>query len=149
MKHRWPRSLHSQTEAVFHAIRSFREAKAENPLGLRAFGSWESYRKKAHRFVGFMTGKGRSSLLDTQSVRDDMTDYLEQKLSHYVERKCSRQTLETLLSAMGKFEYAVNHYIELHGIEVPPLETEALRLEFYARSRKLLRKSSRVFANRA
>ena len=149
MKHRWPRSLHSQTEAVFHAIRSFREAKTGNPLGLRAFGSWESYKKKAHSFMGFMDGKGRTSLLDTQSVRDDMDEYLEQKLSHYVERKRSRQTMETHLSALGKFEYAINHYIELHGIDVPPLETEALRLAFYARSRKLLRKSSRVFANRA
>ena len=149
MKHRWPRSIHSQTEAVFHAIRSFREAKAENPLELRAFGSWESYKKKAHRFVGFMGGKGRTSLLDTQSVRDDMTAYLDQKLAHYVERKRSRQTMETLLSALGKFEYALNRYIEQHGLDIPPLETEALRLEYYARSRKLLRKSSRVFANRA
>ena len=149
MKHRWPRSQHSQTEAVFHAIRSFREAKTDNPLGLRAFGSWESYRKKAHSFVGFMCERGRISLLDTWSVRNDMTDYLEQKLAHCVERKRSRQTMETLLSALGKFAYAINHYIELHGIDIPPLETEALRLEFYARSRKLLRKSSRVFDNRA
>jgi integrase len=149
MKHRWPRSLHSQTEAAFHSIRSFRETKTDNPLGLRAFGSWESYKKKAHHFVGFMGDKGRTSLLDTLSVQDDMSDYLEQKLAHYAEKKQSRQTMETLLAALGKFEYAVNHYIELHGIDVPPLDTVALRLEFYARSRKLLRKSSRVFANRA
>lgn len=149
MKHRWPRSLHSQAEAIFHAIRSFREAKTDNPLGLRAFGSWESYKNKAHRFVGFMHGKGRSSLLDTRLVRDDMAEYLEERLSHYVERKRSRQTMETLLSALGKFEYALNHYVEQHGLDVPPLYTEALRLEFYARSRKLLRKSSRVFDNRA
>ncbi len=57
--------------------------------------------------------------------------------------------METLLSALGKFEYAVNHYIALHGIEVSSMDTEALRLEFYARSKKLLRKSSRVFDNRA
>jgi tetratricopeptide (TPR) repeat protein len=149
MKHRWPRSLHSQTEAVFHAIRSFREAKTDSPLGLRAFGSWESYRNKAHRFVGFMAGRGRSSLLDILSVRDDMAEYLERKLAHYVERKRSRQTMETLLSALGKFEYALNQYIEQHGLDIPPLETEALRLEYYARSRKLLRISSRAFANRA
>lgn len=149
MKHRWPRSLHSQTEAVFHAIRSFREAKSDSPLGLRAFGSWESYRNKAHRFVEFLNGRGRLSLLDTRSVRDDMTDYLEQKLAHYVERKRSRQTMETLLSALGKFEHALNQYIDQHGLDIPPLETAALRLEYYARSRKLLRKSSRAFANRA
>lgn len=149
MKHRWPRSPHSQLEAIFHAIRSFRKPKTATPLGLRAFGSWESYKNKAHRFVGFMHGKGRSSLLDTQSVRDDMAAYLELKLAHYVERKRSRQTMETLLSAMGKFEYALNQYIKHHGLDVPPLETEALRLEYYARSRKLLRKSSRTFDNRA
>jgi integrase len=149
MKHRWPKSLHSQTEAIFHGIRSFREPKTASPLGLRAFGSWESYKNKAHRFVGFMHGKGRSSLLDTRSVRDDMADYLEQTLTHYVEKKRSRQTMETLLSALGKFEYALNRYIEQHGLDVPPLETEALRLEYYAQSRKLLRKSSRVFDNRA
>jgi hypothetical protein len=184
MKHRWPKSLHSQTEAIFHAIRSFREPKTASPLGLRAFGSWESYKNKTHRFVGFMHSKGRASLLDTRSVRDNMADYLEQTLTHYVERKRSRQTMETLLSALGKFEYALNdyleqtlthyverkrsrqtmetllsalgkfeyalnRYIEQHGLDILPLETEALRLEFYARSRKLLRKSSRVFDNRA
>lgn len=78
-----------------------------------------------------------------------MEDYLQEKLIYYVERKRSRQTMESLLAAMGKFEYAVNHYIVLHGIDAPPLDTEVLRLEFYARSRKLLSKSSKLFDNRA
>ena len=33
MKHRWPTSLHSQTEAVFHAVRSIRETKADSAMG--------------------------------------------------------------------------------------------------------------------
>lgn len=149
MQHRWPRSLHSQVEAIFHAIRSFRAAKTDSSLGLRSFGSWKVYKYEAHRFVAFLITLGIITLLDTLSVRNAMAEYLEERLSCYVERKRSRQTMETLLSALGKFEYAVNHYIEQHGLEVPPLETEAVRREFYARSRKLLRKSSRVFDNRA
>ncbi|WP_298268569.1 hypothetical protein [Geobacter sp.] len=149
MKHRWPRSLHSQVEAIFHAIRSFRAAKTDSSLGLRSFGSWKVYKYEAHRFVAFLLTMGVITLLDTLSVRNAMAEYLEERLSYYVERKRSRQTMETLLSALGKFEYAVNHYIEQHGLEVHPLETEALRREFYARSRKLLRKSSRVFDTRA
>ena len=78
-----------------------------------------------------------------------MAEYLEERLAHYVEKKRSRQTMETILSALGKFEYAINHYIEMHALDIPRLETEAIRMEFYARSRKLLRKSSRLFDNRA
>jgi len=149
MKHRWPRSAHSQVEAIFHAIRSFRAAKTDAALGLRSFGSWKVYKYEAHRFVEFMLTIGVTTLLDTLSVRNALVEYLEKRLAYFVARKRSRQTMETLLSALGKFEYAVNNYIEQHRLEVPPLETESLRREFYARSRKLLRKSSRVFANRA
>ena len=149
MKQRWPRSLHSQVEALFHSIRSFREAKADNAVGLRSFGSWKAYKYEVHRFAEFMHSRKRASILDTLSVRNDMADYLEARLALYVEKNRSRQTMETLLSALGKFEYAVNHFIEQHGIEVPPLETEVHRLEFYARGRKQLQKSSRLFNNRA
>jgi len=149
MKHRWPTSLHSQTEAVFHAVRSIREAKADSALGIRSFGSWKVYKYEVHRFVALMIGNGRTSILDTAFVYDDMAVYLEERLSHYVEKKRSRQTMETILAALGKFEYAINHYIEIHTLDIPRLETEKLRMEFYARSRNLLRKSSKIFDNRA
>lgn len=149
MQHRWPTSLHSQAEAVFHAVRSIREAKADTTLGIRSFGSWKVYKYEAHRFVASMFRKGRASILDAQSVQDDMAEYLEERLAHYVEKQRSRQTMETILSALGKFEYAVNHYIEQHLPETSRLATEKLRMEFYARSKKQLRKSSKVFDNRA
>jgi len=149
MKHRWPRSLHSQVEAIFHSIRSFREAKTDNAFGLRSFGSWKTYKYEAHRFVEVMIAMGIITLFDTLSVRNAMADYLQERLSYYVERRRSRQTMETLLAAMGRFEYALNHYTGEHAPEVARLETEALRLEYYARSRKLLRKSSKAFDNRA
>jgi hypothetical protein len=56
--------------------------------------------------------------------------------------------METVLSALGKFEYALN-YLEEHGIEAPSLNTEPLRLDYYTRSRALLGKTSRTFSNRA
>lgn len=141
--------MHSQTEAVFHAVRSISKAKADSALGIRSFGSWKVYKYENHRFVAFMMGNGRTSILDTASVHDDMAMYLEERLAHYIERKRSRQTMETILSALGKFEYAINHYIEIHTLEIPRLNTEQLRMNFYARSRKLLRKSSKLFDNRA
>ncbi|MHB1184197.1 MAG: hypothetical protein ACYC4A_05790 [Desulfobulbia bacterium] len=147
--HRWPRSLHSQAEAVFQGIRTFRHAKMPSPLGLRSFGSWKVYKYEVHRFVQYMQEKGRVSLLDTLAVTEDMAVYLAEKLGHYVLKNRSRQTMETLLSAMGKFEYALNHYIECHGLEVDSLKTENLRMEFYARSKVQLSKSSKVFGNRA
>ena len=149
MKHRWPTSLHSQVEAIFHSVRSIGKSKMDTDKGIRSFGSWEVYKGEAHRLAKSMHKKGRTSILNTLSVRDDMAEYLEERLAYYVEKKRSRQTMETILSALGKFEYAINHYIEIHALDMPRLETEKLRMEFYAHSRKLLGKSSKVFDNRA
>jgi hypothetical protein len=141
--------MHSQTEAVFHSARSIGKSKADTVQGIRSFGSWEVYKGEAHRLAEFMHLKGRTSILDTLSLRDDMAKYLEERLAYYVEKKRSRQTMETILSAMGKLEYAINHYIEMHVPGNPRLNTEQLRMGFYAKSRKLLRKSSKLFGNRA
>ncbi len=149
MKYRWPKSLHSQTEAVFHLVRSIRETKMDSAMGIRSFGSWKVYKYEAHRLVKLMVEKGRSTILDTVSVHYDMAAYLEERLAHYILMNCSRQTMETILSGLGKFEYAINHYIDMHFPGYPQLNTEKLRMEFYARSRKLLRKSSKLFDNRA
>ena len=149
MKHRWPTSIHSQVEAVFHSIRSIRQSKAKNAMPIRSFGTWKVYLREIHRFAQFMLDNGITSILDTQSVEDSMNAYLGKCLARYVEKKRSRQTMETILSALGKFEYAINHYIELHIPDIPRLDTEKLRMEFYASSRKLLMKSSKLFDNRA
>jgi len=93
--------------------------------------------------------EGNTLVLLCELVRTDMADYLGAMLARFVERKRSRQTIDTVLSALGKFEYALNRYHEEHGIEAPPLNTEPLRLDHCARSRALLGKSSRVFTNRA
>ena len=149
MKHRWPKTIHSQIEAVFHSIRSIREAKTETSHGIRSFGSWNVYKHEAHRFANFMLRGGINDLLDTLSVQDCIRNYLEHKLAHYVQLKRSRQTMETVLSALGKFEYALNRYISLHVPDNRQLSTEVIRIEYYAKSKKLLRKSSKIFDNRA
>jgi hypothetical protein len=118
-------------------------------MGIRSFGTWKTYKYEAHRFAEFMLKRGRTTILDFLSVQDDMTEYLEERLAHYVAKQRSRQTMETILSALGKFEYAVNHYIEAHVPDGTQLTTDKLRLEYYAKSRKLLRKSSRLFSSRA
>lgn len=149
MKHRWPRSVHSQIEAVFHSVRSIRKSKSESEFGLRSFGSWKVYRNEAHKFSEFLIQSGVASLLDGDAVPEAMSAYLQNKLDYYVVNKRSRQTLETILSALGKLTYAVNHYAKLHELCVVPLDTDELRMEFYAKSKRLLRKSSKIFDNRA
>ena len=146
--HRWPKSLHSQLEAVFHGIRCMRLKKTEGG-GIHSFGSWKVYRNEAHNFVGFMAEKGRTTLLDTAIVAEDMGLFLAKKLEHYVAHKRSRQTMETVLSALGKMEYAINFYIGRHGLEAGFLNTEKLRMGFYAQSKGQLPRSNKVFGNRA
>ncbi len=146
--HRWPKSLHSQLEAVFQGIRSFRLTKTDGSC-IHSFGSWKVYRYEAHNFVRFIEDKKRASLLDVAMVAEDMGIYLTEKLEYYAVKKCSRQTMETVLSALGKMEYAINFYIEKHGLDDGLLDTEKLRMEFYAQSKARLPKSSKVFGNRA
>jgi hypothetical protein len=149
MKHRWPTKLHSQVEAVFHSVRSIREAKTATSHGVRSFGTWKTYKYEAHRLANFMQEMGVTDLLDTVSVQNCMKQYMENRLAHYVQMKRSRQTMETTLSALGKFEYAFNQYLNLHFPEHNRLETENTRMALYAKSKKQLCKSSKIFDNRA
>lgn len=148
-KNRWPRSIDCQIEAVFHSIRAVGSKKRENSSGVRSFGTWRVYLRESHRFAEFLRLKGRDNILNVGYVQKDMAEYLENRLNDYVRHGRSRQTMETILSAFGKFEVAVNHYIETHRPGQPTLYTEQIRKDFYAKSKKLLPKSSRHFDNRA
>jgi hypothetical protein len=148
-RNRWPKSIHSQCEAVFHAVRSIRMKKYETE-GIRSFGTWRTYKYESHRFVQYMSQKGRDNILKIKDVQDDMADYLQERLDDYAANKRSRQTFETILAALAKFEYAVNRYIEIHlPSDHPKLDTEQTRMSFYTKSKQLLKKSSRAFENRA
>jgi hypothetical protein len=149
MKHYWPKSLHSQCEAVFHSIRSFYQGKVDNPQGIRASRTWNLYRYESHRYVEFLKQREIKSLLDSDIIRNEMAVFLQEKLIYCVQHQQSRQTFETILSALGKLQHAINSYIALHSIEATPLDTDSLRLEYYSRSKKLLHKTSRKYFNRA
>jgi len=150
MKNRWPStSIHSQVEAVFHNVRSIRSSKESCKKGIRSFGSWDVYRPVAHSFVDYLKQNGCNSLLDTSLVSEIMSRYLPEKLDYFAKKQRSRQTLETMLAALSKLEYALNQYISAHNIPVPLLDTDELRKSISQTAKKLLRKSSKVFSNRA
>ena len=146
---RWPKSIHSQVEAVFHSIRSFRESKDESSNGIRSFGSWRVYRTEAHQFATFLEKHGTKSLMCTDEVTEGMRVYLETKLVQFTENQRSRQTFETALSGLGKLEYGINQFNFHHNLSNPRLDTHQLRMEFYERSKKALSRSSRDFISRA
>lgn len=149
MRNRWPASVHSQIEAVFHNIRSIRSPKERCKEGIRSFGSWKVYRSEAHRFADFLLLNGCNSILDTAIVCKLLVHYLQEKLVYYVDKRRSLQTWETMLAALSKLEYALNQYISTYNIPSPFLETQHLRQSISREAKKLLRKSSKIFSNRA
>jgi hypothetical protein len=149
MKHRWPKSLHSEIEAIFHSIVAFRQGKSENQDGLRSSRTWNLYRYETHRFGDFLLARGIKNLLDTKFVHDAMGEFLKEKLAFCVQKQQSKQTFETILAALGKFQYALNHYIDLYKLEAVPLDVESIRMDFYSQSKRLLPRSSRKYDNRA
>ena len=103
MKHRWPRSLHSQVEAIFHSIRSIPGTEngqsARTPFlrlleGLQIRGS-------PLRGLHATQAEGKASLTPSRCETTWPT-ISEEMLAHFVERKRSRQTMETLLVGPGE-----------------------------------------------
>lgn len=149
MKHRWPKSIHSQIEAVFHGIRSIGASKLDNEKGVRSFGVWKVYRNEAHRLADYFLSRGCTNILDTTLVHSLISDYLTAKLGFLVVHRRSRQTYETILAAISKFEYELNSYIQRHNLLIPPLTTEDVRKCLAKLAKTQLKKSSRLFFNRA
>lgn len=149
---RWPRSIHSQIEAVFHSIRAFGESKRVNPKGIRSLGSWSVYRYEVHRFSEYLVARECRDILDTTLVSRLMGDYLADVFVRFQRKGLSRQTFETKLAALSKFEHALNTYIKKHCILVEELDTREIRqnISRIARDKKNgLPKSSREYFNRA
>jgi integrase len=149
LRHRWPKSIHCQIEAVFHGIRSIRMSKDDCEKGIRSFGSWEVYRREAHKLADHLIKNGCNNLLETAEVCCITSDYLQEKLAYYVLKQRSLQTLETMLAGISKLEYALNHYIAVHELSIIPLDTGDFRKACVRSGKKQLRKSSRIFSNRA
>jgi len=148
-KHRWPSSVHSQCEAIFHGIRSFHLSKADCPDGIRSAGVWKVYRYESHRFIDYFIRHGGTDLRDTATVRQLMAGYLDEVLARYREGGRSRQTLETIMAALAKLEYAMNSYNNAHHFDTEKMDTKDIRSTVATQGRKLLPRSSRTFASRA
>ncbi len=149
---RWPRSIHSQVEAVFQSIRALGQSKKTNPEGIRSIGAWKVYRYEVHRFSEYLLSRECLNILDTPQVGRLMADYLNEVFIRFQKKGLSLQTLETKLAALSKFEHAVNTYIKLYRISAPELDTKVIRknISRIARDKNLgLPKSSREFFNRA
>lgn len=149
---RWPRSIHSQVEAVFHSIRAFGQSKKLNPKEIRSLGSWNVYRYEAHKFAEYLIIHNCHNILDTPLVKALMSDYLHKKFKEFHEKGLSRQTMETMLAALAKFEYALNTYIKKYKLSVPEIDAKEIRqcISKKTRDKKLgLSKTSREYFNRA
>jgi integrase len=136
-------------EAVFHSVRTFHQGKLESPEGIRSSCTWFNYKPEWHDFADFLKQQGKNNLLDSESVRDGMSEYLLTKLDYCVFNKHSRQTFEKKLAALGKLQYAINTYIQIHSLDLTPLDVRSIRLKFYSQSKLLLNRSSRLYDNRA
>ncbi|HPR74438.1 MAG TPA: hypothetical protein PLX41_12355, partial [Bacteroidales bacterium] len=149
---RWPRSIHSQIEAVFHAIRAFGQPKKMNPLGIRSLGSWKVYRYEVHRLADYLASRECMNILETPQVENLMAEYLDEIFIRFQKRRLSRQTLMTILAAFAKFEHALNTYIGIYRIPAVELDTQKIRqsISKIARNKQngLLKSNSEYF-NRA
>jgi hypothetical protein len=149
MQHRWPKSLHSQIEAVFHGIRAFRCSKQDNPHGIRSLGAWRLYRTEIHKFGEYLLGNGITDLRQITMVKEKIALYLAAKLTHYALHKNSLQTYETVLASISKYEYAFNTYCQQHCCGEDRLDTADIRKTAIAQAKKQLPRSSRSYYSRS
>lgn len=128
--HRWPKSIHSQVEAVFSSLRAIGSKKAEvGPLPVRGLGTWAVYRQDAHRFGAYLQQRGCSDLRDTEQLRQHLGAYLAERRNALLAAYGSFQTYEREIQALVKLSDAMHVYFLKHDIPVAnglrPFLTEA------------------------
>jgi hypothetical protein len=149
MKRRWPNSLRCQVLAVFHCVRAIGKSKEEAPLDIRSLRTWEEYQYECLRLVDFLRPHGFADILDAGAMAEGMRQYLDLTLAQLACNRRSLQTLEKMLAAFSKLEYAVNRYLELHSLDIPRLDTLAVRRECRARAGLELQRNSTAYDDRA
>lgn len=149
MKLRWPKSVHSQIEAVFHSIRAIGQSKADNPDGIRSFGTWHNYRSEAHRLAEHLKKNGCSNILDTREVARLTDIYLRERFDEAVRDGKSLQTAETRNAALHKLELAINTFMSDRNVQGERLDLSEARQAYSELIHANLGKSSRNFDNRA
>jgi integrase len=149
LKHRWPKSIHCQVEAILHGIRAFGQTKEHNPYGIRSLGAYKVYKRENHIFATYLSAQGCSDLREVARVQELMATYLAERLKRYAAKRRSLQTFETALAALSKFEYGFNAYVRQYLPDLALLDTAAIRRQMSKYAKKILPYSSRSFLNRA
>lgn len=117
--HRWPKSLHSQVEAVFSSLRAIGSKKAEvGPLPVRGLGTWAVYRQDAHRFGAYLQQQGCHDLRETGQLRLLLGAYLAERRTALLAANGSFQTYEREIQALAKLSDAMHAYFTKHDIPV-------------------------------
>lgn len=135
---RWPKSVHSQIESIFSAIKMIGVSKAQCPAGhIRSFGTLNAYLREAHSFAKFLQANGIRDLRDTASVQKAAGQYMSSRLEAARAMGQSLQTQETRSAALAGFERAFNTFFAQRGLG-ERLNFAAARQEYLALSRAYL-----------
>lgn len=115
---RWPKSLHSQAEALLGGIRAIGRKKGTvDKRFIRGTGTWAVYRKDIHRFVEFLQRAALHDLRQARRVSGFVRTYIAGRGQALREAGGSFQTLEREISALTKLSHALDVYTERHGGE--------------------------------
>lgn len=115
---RWPKSLHSQAEALLGGIRAIGRKKGSvDRRCIRGIGTWDVYRRDIHRFVEFLQRAGVRDLPQARSVSGFARAYTSSRGQALRGAGGSVQTIEREISALTKLSHALDVYAERHGGE--------------------------------
>ena len=115
---RWPKSLHSQAEALLGGIRAIGRKKGSvDRRCIRGIGTWDVYRRDIHRFVEFLQRAGLRDLRQAQRVSRVARTYIADRGQALRDAGGSFQTIEREISALTKLSHALDVYAERHGGE--------------------------------
>ncbi len=115
---RWPKSLHSQAEALLGGIRAIGRKKGSvDRRFIRGIGTWDVYRRDIHRFIEFLQRAGLRDLRQAQRVSKFARTYIADRGQALRDAGGSFQTIEREISALTKLSHALDVYSERHGGE--------------------------------
>lgn len=147
-KHRWPKSVRCQVEAILQSCRAFGVNKQLGDGLIRSAGTWAVYRRELHRFAGFYTYSGGTDLLEVTELRTSVDLYLADYLKDAQSRGLSRQTFKTTLAALGRFAGAHRDYVYHHLLAVDDLDLSVLLDQYRIEARLKLAATSQQYERR-
>lgn len=114
--HRWPKSLHSQIEAVFSSVTGIGKKKTDStPETIRSLATLQLYKIEAHSFITQASSK-LSSILDSNTMHAEMTNYLTKTLSRLITVGGKYSTFENKIQALKKLDIAIQKYAQQHQL---------------------------------